>query len=39
MRLARRAEPFSDPAWLFELKYEGFRALAHVDGDDRHRLL
>jgi ATP-dependent DNA ligase len=39
MRLARRSAPFSDPAWLFELKYDAFRALAHVDGDDRHRLL
>jgi ATP-dependent DNA ligase len=34
MRLARRPEPFSDPAWLFELKYDGFRALAHLsDGN------
>ena len=34
MPLQRRAEPFDDPAWLFELKYDGFRALAHV-GDGR----
>lgn len=34
MRLARRSGPFSDPDWLFELKYDGFRALAHVsDGE------
>ena len=24
----RRSDPFDDPAWLFELKYDGFRALA-----------
>jgi ATP-dependent DNA ligase len=24
--------PFSHPDWLFELKYDGFRALAHIDG-------
>jgi hypothetical protein len=29
-----RAEPFSDPAWLFELKYDGFRALAHISNGD-----
>src|SRR5438552_10963969 len=23
---------FSHPDWLFELKYDGFRALAHIDG-------
>ena len=23
----RRQEPFDDPAWLFDLKYDGFRAL------------
>jgi len=34
MRLARRSEPFTDPDWLFELKYDGFCALAHVsDGE------
>ncbi len=26
--------PFSDPAWVFEPKFDGVRALAHVDGDD-----
>src|SRR5262245_24709682 len=31
MPLGRRAEPFDDPEWLFELKYDGFRALAHVE--------
>jgi hypothetical protein len=23
-----RREPFDDPAWLFELKYDGFRGIA-----------
>jgi bifunctional non-homologous end joining protein LigD len=31
MALGRAAEPFDDPDWLFELKYDGFRALAYVD--------
>jgi bifunctional non-homologous end joining protein LigD len=31
MPLGRRAEPFDDPEWLFELKYDGFRALAYVE--------
>ncbi|HET8540081.1 MAG TPA: DNA ligase D [Anaeromyxobacter sp.] len=25
-------EPFSDPAWLFELKYDGYRALGRREG-------
>jgi bifunctional non-homologous end joining protein LigD len=29
--LLRVAEPFDHPDWLFELKHDGFRALAHVD--------
>jgi bifunctional non-homologous end joining protein LigD len=33
-----RAQPFTDPAWLFELKYDGFRVLASREGD-RTRLL
>jgi len=28
MPLQRRRDPFDDPDWLFELKYDGFRALA-----------
>src|SRR6266581_7900370 len=32
MPLRRVREPFDDPAWLYELKLDGFRALAHVDG-------
>ncbi len=31
MPLARRAEPFSGPEWLFEIKHDGFRALAYVN--------
>jgi len=29
-----RPVPFDDPAYLFELKHDGFRALAYVDGGD-----
>src|SRR5437868_9764339 len=32
MPLVRRPQPFSDPDWLFEIKYDGFRALAYLDG-------
>ena len=32
MPLATVREPFSDPDWLFEPKYDGFRALAYIDG-------
>ncbi len=31
MPLQRRRDAFDDPNWIFELKYDGFRALAHVD--------
>ena len=27
----RRPEPFDDPAWLFDLKYDGFRALCYLE--------
>src|SRR2546429_1281896 len=30
MQLSRRARPFNHPEWLFELKYDGFRALARI---------
>jgi ATP-dependent DNA ligase len=30
MPLGRRREPFDHPDWLFELKYDGFRALLSV---------
>src|SRR5215831_17028929 len=29
--LKRRAAAFDDPDWLFELKYDGFRALLEID--------
>lgn len=32
MPLGQRREPFGHPDWFFELKYDGFRALAYVDG-------
>jgi len=32
MPLVRIPERFDHPDWRFELKYDGFRALAHVDG-------
>lgn len=36
MPLSRRSDAFSHPDWLFELKYDGFRALCHVrDGEAR----
>jgi bifunctional non-homologous end joining protein LigD len=27
----RRSEPFDDPEWLFDLKYDGFRALCYLE--------
>ena len=36
MVLSRRAAPFDHPDWLFELKHDGFRAVAYVaDGECR----
>src|SRR5687767_11734285 len=31
MRLVRRPRPFNHPDWIFELKLDGFRALAHFE--------
>ena len=31
MPLVRQREPFSHPDWLFEIKHDGFRALAYVE--------
>lgn len=31
MTLGRKPRPFEDSEWLFELKYDGFRALAVVE--------
>lgn len=33
MRLTRRPEPFNHSEWIFELKLDGFRALAYLDND------
>jgi len=30
MTLTRRAQPFSHPDWLFEIKHDGFRSLAYL---------
>jgi ATP-dependent DNA ligase len=30
--LKRRAQAFDNPDWLFDLKYDGFRALLEIDG-------
>jgi bifunctional non-homologous end joining protein LigD len=32
MPLRRVREPFDHRDWIFELKYDGFRALAYLDG-------
>jgi ATP-dependent DNA ligase len=32
MRLLRIPEPFDHPNFLYEVKFDGFRALAHVNG-------
>ncbi|MDX1504018.1 MAG: non-homologous end-joining DNA ligase, partial [Thermoanaerobaculia bacterium] len=38
LMLARLADtPFSDPDWLFELKYDGYRVLASLDRGDGGR--
>ena len=36
--LAKIGKPFDDPAWLFEIKWDGTRALAFAEGGD-YRLL
>lgn len=30
MPLTRMEQPFDHPEWLYEIKHDGFRALAHV---------
>jgi bifunctional non-homologous end joining protein LigD len=32
MPLLRLPEPFDHPEWIYEVKHDGFRALAHIDG-------
>jgi bifunctional non-homologous end joining protein LigD len=34
MRLSRIAKPFDDPDYVFELKHDGFRALAYIDASE-----
>ena len=34
MTLLEHAAPFDDPNWLFEVKYDGIRAIAYISGDD-----
>jgi len=34
MPLSRRAEPFNHPDWLYEIKWDGFRALLYSEGED-----
>jgi bifunctional non-homologous end joining protein LigD len=36
MPLLKRRLPFDHPHWLFELKYDGFRALAHIRSGQCH---
>ena len=33
MPLTRRAEPFNDPDWIFEIKWDGFRAILYSDSE------
>ena len=32
LKLQLQHTPFSDPDWLFEVKHDGFRALAYIEG-------
>jgi len=34
MRLSRRLKPFNGADWLFEIKFDGFRALAYVENGE-----
>ena len=34
MRLTRIAKPFDDPDYLFELKHDGFRAIAYIENGE-----
>jgi bifunctional non-homologous end joining protein LigD len=33
MMLTRLREPFNHPEWVYEIKFDGFRALAYLNGD------
>lgn len=34
MRLKRIAKPFDDPDYIFELKHDGFRAIAYIEANE-----
>jgi bifunctional non-homologous end joining protein LigD len=34
MPLQKRPLPFDHPEWIFELKYDGFRALAYIEAGE-----
>jgi hypothetical protein len=34
MLMSEVKAPFSGPEWLFEIKYDGYRLLADIDGGD-----
>jgi bifunctional non-homologous end joining protein LigD len=36
LRLGRKPRPFNHPDWLYELKWDGFRALAYVQSGQAH---
>ena len=45
MPLGKQSEPFNDPSWLYEIKHDGFRALAVIENGrcrffskNKHRL-
>jgi bifunctional non-homologous end joining protein LigD len=31
--LRRQTQPFDDPDWIYEIKHDGFRALAVIEGN------
>jgi ATP-dependent DNA ligase len=37
MPLARLHAPFDHPDWIFELKYDGWRAMAYVENGNNTR--
>jgi ATP-dependent DNA ligase len=39
IRPTRCKEPFDDPDWLFDTKYDGFRALFYLERPRRSRLI
>jgi bifunctional non-homologous end joining protein LigD len=36
LRLGRKPQPFNDPDWLYELKWDGFRSLAYIQSGQAH---